>query len=85
MRQIVAKQRTFFATGATRPLPFRKEQMRKLYYLVEDNQDGFLEALAADLAKPAQEAIVAELGLTLQDILHVIKNAFTPLRNVRSS
>jgi hypothetical protein len=82
--QIVAKQRAFFATGATHPLSFRKEQMRRLYYLVDDNQDAFLEALTADLAKPPQEAIVAELGLTLQDIVNVVKNVCIVARNVRS-
>jgi len=48
--------------------------MRKLYYLIEDNHDAFLEALVGDLGKPAQEAVVAELGLVLQDILNIVKN-----------
>jgi len=48
--------------------------MRKLYYLIEDNHDAFLEALVGDLGKPAQEAIVGELGLIVQDILSIIKN-----------
>jgi hypothetical protein len=73
----------FFATGATRPLSFRKDQMCKLYYLIDDNQDAFLEVVAADFAKPLQE-VVAEFGLTLQDIVHVSKNVLSAIRNIRS-
>jgi aldehyde dehydrogenase (NAD+) len=72
--QIVAKQRAFFDTGATRPIPFRKEQMRKLYYLVEDNSDELVNALRADLGKPLQESLTGELGMLLQDIINTVEN-----------
>ena len=66
--------RSFYDTGATRPLSFRKEQMRKLYYLVADHTEEFVQALDADVGKPRQEALAAELGLILQDIINVVKN-----------
>ena len=70
----MAKQRTFYNTGVTRPIPFRKEQLRKLFYLVYDHTKELTEALHADIGKPPQEALGAEIGMTIQDILNVIKN-----------
>ena len=48
--------------------------MRKLYYLVADHTEEFVQALDADVGKPRQEALAAELGLILQDIINVVKN-----------
>jgi len=74
--QIVAAQRTFFNTGATRPISFRKEQMRKLYYLIQDNIDELAAALKADLGKPMQELMAAELGIMMTDVLNVVENVY---------
>jgi len=52
--------------------------MRKLYYLIKDNIDEFAQALKLDLGKPLQEAMAAELGMTMTDILNVFENV-TPL------
>ena len=72
--KIVAKQRSFYNTGATRPIPFRKEQLRKLFYLINDHTQELADALHSDLRKPLQEAMGAEIGMTIQDVLHVIKH-----------
>jgi aldehyde dehydrogenase (NAD+) len=72
----VEKQRAFYNTGATRPLSFRKEQLRKMYYMLKDNEDEWCQSLNADLGKSRQEAIMAELQITLTDIVNVIKNVF---------
>jgi aldehyde dehydrogenase (NAD+) len=72
--QIVSKQREYYNTGATRSLSFRKEQMRKLYYLVSDHTEEIGAALSSDLGKPLQEALGAELTMTLQDIINTVKN-----------
>jgi acyl-CoA reductase-like NAD-dependent aldehyde dehydrogenase len=52
--------------------------MRKLYYLIKDNIDEFAQALKLDLGKPLQEAMAAELGMTMTDILNVFENVFPP-------
>jgi aldehyde dehydrogenase (NAD+) len=72
--KIVARQREYYNTGATRPLSFRKEQMRKLFYLVDDNKDAFVKALDEDLARPVQESLAAEITVILMDIINVVKN-----------
>jgi len=48
--------------------------MRKLYYLIKDNIDELAKALKLDLGKPLQEAMAAELGMTMTDILNVFEN-----------
>jgi hypothetical protein len=42
--------------------------------MLKDNEDDFIAALNADLGKSRQEAIFAELNITLGDIINVIKN-----------
>jgi len=50
--------------------------MRKLFYLVNDHIQELAKALHADVGKPLQEAMAAELGMTLQDIINVVENVF---------
>jgi len=52
--------------------------MRKLYYLIKDNIDELAKALKLDLGKPLQEAMAAELGMTMTDILNVFENVTPP-------
>ncbi len=60
--------------GHTRPLAWRLEQLQRLQKLLSDHESGVLEALAADLGKPALEAqfeLVAvrqELALTRRQL-----------------
>ena len=61
---IIRNQREYFATGATKPLEFRLEQLRRLKQAILDRQDAILEAAKADLGRPAFEAYfeIATLG-----------------------
>lgn len=65
---IVAAQRRFFRSGATRSVDFRREQLQKLGELVRANEPRILEALAADLAKPRFEAFASETGFVASEI-----------------
>lgn len=55
--------------------------MRKLFYLISDNIHELADALHADIGKPLQEAMAAELGLTMQDVVNVVKNVLH-LKNI---
>jgi len=48
--------------------------MRKLFYMLSDNTDELVAALKADLSKPLQESLGAEITAALQDIINVVKN-----------
>jgi aldehyde dehydrogenase (NAD+) len=52
----VASMRTPVSKGHTRPLAWRLEQLERLEALLAREADAVLEALAADLGKPALEA-----------------------------
>ncbi|GAA5898889.1 hypothetical protein JCM5296_004411 [Sporobolomyces johnsonii] len=60
-----------FLSGKTRPLEWRKHQIKQLGFLVQDNEDAFVSALEQDLGRPAFETIVAELNPVKAEINEV--------------
>jgi aldehyde dehydrogenase (NAD+) len=70
---LISRQRTFFQTGATRPIEFRRAQLRKFYEAIEAREPALIEALHADLRKSPQEAYTAEIGLVLGDLRHALR------------
>ncbi|KAI9101314.1 aldehyde dehydrogenase, dimeric NADP-preferring [Phlyctochytrium arcticum] len=50
-----------FASGKTRPLAFRKEQLSQLMKLVTDNTPQIATAIYADLRKPITESVAYEV------------------------
>lgn len=58
----VSRAREYFATGATRPLAFRREQLEKLYQALEQHEARLLAALQADLGKSPYQSISSEFG-----------------------
>lgn len=61
-------QNTFFASGATRPVEFRMEMLRRLRRAIEDNDAAISAALLADLNKQPSETYMCETGLVLEEI-----------------
>ncbi len=53
---IIEKQRQFFATGETKNIDFRLEQLKKLKQAVSDYQEEIVAAVNADLNRPQFEA-----------------------------
>ena len=49
--ELVARQRAYYATGATRSYGFRKEALAKLAGGLETHQEALYQALQADLNK----------------------------------
>ncbi|MCU1539494.1 MAG: aldehyde dehydrogenase [Arthrobacter sp.] len=76
----VARARTFFDGGATRPLAWRLEQLRNLRRMLTDRRRDFAAALAADLGKHATEALLTEIGFVTAEAAHLEKNLATWLR-----
>ncbi len=71
---LIARQRAFFQTGATRSLDFRKSQLVKLCKVIEDQEQVILDALQADLHKSPHEAYTSEIGLVISEIRHAIRH-----------
>ena len=61
-------QRTFFATGQTKDVKFRLEQLSKLKEVVIDYEARIQEALWLDLHKSPEEAYLTEISLILSEI-----------------
>ncbi|MGK7911660.1 MAG: aldehyde dehydrogenase [Synechococcus sp.] len=75
---VVARQRTFFATGQTQPLEFRLQQLQRLKQAIIDRQDDILAAAKADLGRPAFEAYfeiatLAEVNTALKQLRRWMK------------
>ncbi|MDX2256204.1 MAG: aldehyde dehydrogenase [Pseudanabaenaceae cyanobacterium bins.39] len=74
IQTIINKQRAFFATGKTREYNYRITQLNKLLSLIKENDQLILDALHADLRKPAIEGFGSEVLGTLSEIKYLIKN-----------
>ena len=70
----VEAQKAFFATGATLPIPFRIEQLRKLADALREWEAPLCDALKKDLHKSYQEAVLTELSIVQGEIRNHIKH-----------
>ncbi|RUS18662.1 fatty aldehyde dehydrogenase [Endogone sp. FLAS-F59071] len=68
-----ALNRTFL-DGVTKPLNYRKEQLRRLYDLLDENEVALVKCLYDDLRKPEIEVIGGEIAAVKEDILFFLKN-----------
>ncbi len=59
---MVSQLRSRFASGLTRPRKWRMAQLAALRHFLIEREHDLLEALEADLRKPALEATLAEIG-----------------------
>lgn len=86
IRHRIAAHRAFFATGRTRGLAFRREQLRILRRAVIENEPALFGALAEDLGKPAFEAYGGETGIVVAEIDHALRHlrAWSTPRRVRT-
>ena len=71
---LVENLRTTFGCGHTRPLAWRREQLRQLRAMVKDHGDEFVEALRADLGKPEFEARMMDLGQVPTEVGLALRN-----------
>lgn len=71
---LIARQRAQVQSGATRSAGFRREQLRRLETALGTHEAALLDALHADLRKPALEAYTSEFGLVLGEIRHALRH-----------
>ncbi|WNC73508.1 aldehyde dehydrogenase family protein [Thalassotalea psychrophila] len=73
-KNLLKQQKEFFNSNATRDISWRVEQLKQVKQLVIENETALLNALEADLNKPAQEAWTTELSYITGDVDHVLKH-----------
>lgn len=71
---IVEKLRKTFNSRKTTPIAYRKEQLKKLWWAVKDNEQAMIEAMNKDFKKPALESIISDVVWILNDIISMIDN-----------
>jgi len=64
--------RATFRSGKTRPVAWRKQQLKQLRKLVKENEEALLGALKEDLGKPAFEGWVTEINVLYAEIDHTL-------------
>ena len=72
--QLLEKQRKFFATGKTRDILFRIEQLKKLRQVLIEKHPDIEASLNKDLGKCEFEAFVTEVSAIIDDINCAIEN-----------
>jgi aldehyde dehydrogenase (NAD+) len=68
IKGLLAKQRTFFDSGQTKDIAFRKEALAALYDILRQSEGKVLDALGQDLSKSAYEGYMTEFGIILEEI-----------------
>lgn len=90
---LLEKQRIYYKSGATIPVNFRIEQLKKLYATIKKYENEVNDALRADLGKSHYEGFMCESGLVLSEISYMIrhtrkfarrKTVYTPLAQFAS-
>ena len=71
---ILDKQRKYFASGATLPVSFRIEMLKKLRDAVHRYENEIADALRTDLGKSEFEGFMCESGLVQSEITYMIKH-----------
>lgn len=66
--ELVARQRAYFLSGATRPLTFRMDALRRLRAALQQNESLIFDALKNDLNKAPMETYMCETGMVLDEI-----------------
>ena len=74
IQSLLEKQRAYYRSGATIPVKFRIEQLKKLYSAVKKYQNEINDALTSDLGKSHYEGFMCESGLVLTEISYMIKH-----------
>ena len=71
---LVARLRATFASGRTRPLDWRRSQLKALRALLTERESELLDALSTDLGKPRLEAWATDIGFVINEIDHASKH-----------
>ncbi|CAG9564140.1 unnamed protein product [Danaus chrysippus] len=72
--QIVNKARDTFDSGVTKPIEWRRKQLKNLLRMYEENRNAMVDALVKDLRRSKMEAILLEVDYLINDIRNTIYN-----------
>ncbi|WP_062106031.1 aldehyde dehydrogenase [Bacillus niameyensis] len=74
VQTLIARQRSFFNSGETKPVSYRIEALQKLRNGIKENEEKLMVALKADLNKSEFESYTTEIGIVLEEIRFIQKH-----------
>lgn len=93
IKEIVARQRRYFFSGATLDVEHRIQALKKLQSCIRTREKEISRAIRQDLGKSAFESYMCETGLVLSEISYMLKHirkfakektVYTPLAQFHS-
>lgn len=69
---MVQRARDAFNRGVTRPIAWRKKQLKNLLRMYEENKSAMVEALHKDLRRSKMEALLLEVDYLVNDLVNTI-------------
>lgn len=73
-RQLIEEQRKHFATGKTKSLDYRVDQLKKLRQAILEQESSIVTALNQDLRKPELDSYITEIRVSIQEIDYALKH-----------
>ncbi|CAF4809390.1 unnamed protein product [Pieris macdunnoughi] len=70
--EVVEKARDAFNRGITKPLEWRKKQLKSLLRMYEENYNVMIEVLQKDLRRSKTEAVLLEVEYLINDLKNTI-------------
>lgn len=74
MQQLLKQQQDYYNSGATLPISFRVQQLKKLYASIRQHEDEIHAALSKDLGKSSYEGFMCETGLVLSELSYMMRH-----------
>ena len=71
---LVKEMQRSYASGITRPLAKRKEQIRQLRKFFVENEERIIEAIKQDLGRPRFETLFYDCGLPIAEIDEALRH-----------
>jgi aldehyde dehydrogenase (NAD+) len=83
IKAINEKQHTYFLTGDTFSAKYRIQNLKKLKFVIQQNEKAIFDALGKDLGKHNFEAYTTEISIVYTEINHAVKNLKKWMRTKR--
>ena len=71
---LVAGQREYFRSGATRPAEWRSQQLEAMKALLEDNRDRFFATLREDLRRNDVDSDLMDVGFCIKEAEYALRH-----------
>jgi aldehyde dehydrogenase (NAD+) len=82
---LVAGQRAYFNSAATRPVKWRREQLEAAKALLSDNREAFFGALRQDLRRNDIDSDLMDVGFCVKEMEYALKHMHSWLKSERET